>query len=78
MANEENMSVDELATEALKLSAEDRERLAFAILSSIQGELEYESEWAKEAQRRLEQLENGSVDAIPAEDVFREARERLK
>jgi len=72
------MSVEELQREALKLSAEDRERLAFAILSSIGGELEYESEWAEEADRRAREIREGRVDTVPGDEVLKEALDRLK
>lgn len=72
------MSVEELEREALKLSADDRERLALLILSSIQGELEYEAEWAAEADRRAMEIREGRVDTIPGDQVFREALDRLK
>lgn len=72
------MSVEELEREALKLTAEERERLALTILSSIQGELEFEQEWAEEADRRAREIREGRVDTIPGEQVFREALDRLK
>ena len=72
------MSVEELEREALKLSADDRERLALSILSSIQGELEYEAEWAAEADRHAMEMREGLVDTISGDQVFREALDRLK
>ena len=78
MANEEQMSIDQLATEALKLSAEEREQLAMTILSSIDDELEFESEWAAEADRRAREIREGRVDTIPGDTVLGEALDRLK
>jgi putative addiction module component (TIGR02574 family) len=72
------MSVEELEKAALNLSPEDRERLALAILSSLQGELKYESEWAVEADRRAREIRERRVDTIPADQVLREALDRLK
>lgn len=60
------------------MSADDRERLALSILSSLQGELEYEAEWAREADRLALEIRDGRVDTIPGEQVFREALDRLK
>lgn len=71
------MSVEELEREALKLSAEERERLAMSLLSSIQGELDYEAEWAEEADRRAREIREGRVETIAADQVFRELRDRL-
>ena len=33
--------------------------------------------WAEEAERRIEELDSGKVEAIPGEQVFAEIRERL-
>jgi hypothetical protein len=40
------------------------------------GEPGAEAAWAKEAERRFEELESGAVEAIPSERVFEEARSR--
>jgi hypothetical protein len=37
-----------------------------------------ETAWLEEAQRRFRELNDGVVDAIPAEEVFKSARDRLK
>jgi putative addiction module component (TIGR02574 family) len=72
------MSVEELEKEALKLPVEERERLAMSILSSLRGELKYEAEWAREAERRAREIDEGRVETIPADRVFREALDRLE
>lgn len=72
------MSVEELEREALKLSPDEREQLALSILSSIQGELDYEAEWAAEADRRAMEIREGRARTIPGDQVFREALDRLK
>jgi len=33
--------------------------------------------WAKEAERRVEEISKGSVKTIPGEEVFSKIRERL-
>lgn len=38
---------------------------------------EIDESWAREAERRVEELETGKVNAIPGEEVFREIRDRL-
>ena len=78
MANEEHMSVDELATEALKLPPQDRERLAWELLSSLESELEFEAEWIEEVERRAKEIDEGTVETIPGDQVIREALDRLK
>jgi hypothetical protein len=50
------------------------------LVSTIDDEVESDTEalWFAEAERRLEELRNGKVQGIPAEDVFRNAREAHK
>lgn len=72
------MSIEELEAEALKLPPEQRERLAEKLLSSIGPGLEYEAEWAAEADRRVKEILDGGVEPIPAKEVFREARKRIR
>ena len=72
------MSVDELEAEALKLSADDRERLAILLLSSVESKLEFEAEWIEEVERRAREIDKGVVETIPADQVLREALDRLK
>jgi hypothetical protein len=37
-----------------------------------------EAAWVDEAERRFEELESGAAAAIPSDQVFEEARSRLK
>jgi putative addiction module component (TIGR02574 family) len=76
--NERDMSVEELETEALKLPPMERERLAMKLLSSVESSLEFEAEWIQEVERRAQELDEGTVEAIPADQVIREALDRLK
>ncbi|MEN6578651.1 MAG: addiction module protein [Phycisphaerales bacterium] len=70
------MSIEELVAEVKKLSLEDRASLAKWIVESLDdlSELEIEALWTKEAERRLDELEQGLAAEIPAEDVLRRAR----
>ncbi len=70
------MSIEELVAEVKKLSLEDRAALAKWIVESLDdlSESEIEALWAKEAERRLDELGQGLVAEIPAEDVLRRAR----
>lgn len=36
------------------------------------------SDWFQEARRRADQLDNGSVEAVPSDKVMMEARARIK
>ena len=73
-------SVQNLEAAALKLPEKDRAELARVLLLSLgAAELEgSEAVWAEEAERRYEELTSGAVQAIPSEQVFHEARTRLK
>jgi putative addiction module component (TIGR02574 family) len=74
------MSIEELEAEALKLSPQARAQLAGKLLESLEGLSEEENQqlWTEEAVRRDADLEAAQDKARPAEDVFREARDKLK
>jgi putative addiction module component (TIGR02574 family) len=73
-------SLSEIEKDALRLSAEDRARLAVRLLSSLEGTAESPEEieklWIKEAERRFEELRDGGVQGIPAREVFAELRNK--
>jgi hypothetical protein len=73
------MDLEELETEALKLSPGLRARLAAKLLQSLEALSDAENErlWAEEALRRHNEMESGAAAARAAEDVFRDARSRL-
>jgi hypothetical protein len=74
------MSINELEAEALKLDPKARARLARKLLTSLEDLSEEESArlWAEEAQRRDAEMDANPDSGIPATDVFREARAKLK
>jgi putative addiction module component (TIGR02574 family) len=74
------MSIEELEAEALKLTPQARAQLAGKLLQSLEGLSEQENQqlWAEEARRRDADLEAAPDKARPADDVFREARAKLK
>jgi len=74
------MTIDELKAEALRLNPEDRAELASDLLRSLDdlSEAEVERLWVEEAMRRDANLDAGTARSIPAEQVFRDARARLK
>ncbi len=73
------MSFDELVAEVKKLSLEDRATLAKWIVESLDelSEAEIEALWVQEAERRLDELEQGLATEIPAEEVLRRARRAI-
>jgi putative addiction module component (TIGR02574 family) len=73
------MSLKELEAEIKKLNLKDRAALAKWIVESLDdlSKAEIEALWAEEAERRLDELEEGLVSEIPAEDAIRRARAAL-
>ena len=73
------MSIEELEAEALKLTPQARAQLAGKLLESLEGLSEEENQrlWAEEAQRRGADLDENPDVARPADDVFREARDKI-
>jgi putative addiction module component (TIGR02574 family) len=83
VTNEEigmSQSLPEIEKNALQLSAEDRARLAVRLLSSLEETTESPEEieklWIAEAERRFQELRDGVVQGIPAQDVFAELRNK--
>lgn len=74
------MSIEELEAAALKLEPKARARLAERLLDSLEHLSPDENArlWAEEAQRRAEALDSGSLSSHQADEVFREARARIR
>lgn len=72
------MSIEEVESAAMRLPPDERERLGEKLLSSVDTPLEFEDEWAEEADRRIEEVRNGTVKPVPGDEVLRAALERLK
>jgi putative addiction module component (TIGR02574 family) len=70
----------DLESTLLGLPAEDRARLAARLISSLEpgSDPDAEQAWLAEAERRLDELESGKVDTVPADKVFEKARSTLK
>jgi putative addiction module component (TIGR02574 family) len=70
------MSFDELVAEVKKLSLEERAALAKRIVESLDelSESEIEALWVQEAERRLDELEQGRVTEVSAEQVLRQVK----
>lgn len=61
----------QLFQEALELTDNDRATLAGLLIESLEGpeDLDVESAWAAETERRWEEIESGAVETIPWEEV---------
>jgi putative addiction module component (TIGR02574 family) len=65
-------SIDDILSEAMQLSAEDRASVARELLASLWPEPADDKAWEAEIQRREREIDAGTVDLISAEDVFDE------
>jgi putative addiction module component (TIGR02574 family) len=74
------MSTADIRDAAMKLSPEEKARLAEELLASLDApdQAEIDGACGEEAERRIDSLDAGKTKAIPADDVFRdlEARKR--
>ena len=70
----------EIQRELSELSAEDRAKLALALVESLEPEDDGDvvEAWRVEAERRYEQYKRGEVQAIPGDEVFARIRSRLR
>lgn len=70
-------SLDTIETQALKLSPQDRVRLADHLLASLYDEPEVEDAWAAEVERRIAEVEAGRMSLVPAHEAILRARQAL-
>ncbi len=67
-----------LEAEILKLVPAERALLAEHIIASLDEDNEIESAWAVEVERRVAEIESGTVVGMPFEEVIAQARAALK
>jgi putative addiction module component (TIGR02574 family) len=68
-----------LVDQLLSLPCEDRIYLLDRLIESLNAPSreEIDRAWAEEAERRIDELDSGEVQAIPGEQVFAEIRKRF-
>jgi len=73
------MSLKELEIEISKLPPKERAALARSVIESLDElrQPEIEALWIEEAERRLDELEQGLVTEMPAEEALRRARDEI-
>lgn len=66
--------------EALLLPREDRAELVEKLLQSLNTPTQAEVDrlWAEEVEKRVKEYDEGKIEAIDGEQVFKEIRDRLK
>jgi len=71
---------DELEVEVLELPAEDRADLARRLIESLDEPAvgDFEAEWIAEAERRYAAYREGVTPGRSGDEVFRDAKARLK
>ncbi len=67
-----------LEAEAMKLTPEQRARLADRLIASLFEDAETEEAWAVEIARRIAEIEAGRASVFPAADAIARARDALK
>ena len=68
-----------VAAQLLTLPAQDRARLAALLLASLEGaDNDAAAAWDDEIARRTAHLTAGTVEGVPASEVFAEVERRLK
>ena len=71
------MSIDQLMQEALSLPKDLRLQLVEKLLDSLEVDETVQSEWLIEAQKRRDDILNGSVQPIPGEEALAKVRQLL-
>jgi len=72
-------SLKDIEQQARQLAAEERAKLAEAMLESLHSPMsEVEAAWAQEIEERVAAFDRGEMQAYAAEDVFAEARRRSR
>jgi putative addiction module component (TIGR02574 family) len=67
-----SMTLAEIEAEAMKLSPREREQLADTLYVSLDDQEEIDEAWREEIARRIEEVQTGAVQLIPAEQVLAE------
>ena len=70
--------VEVLEAEAMKLTPEERARLADRLIASLSDDAEIEEAWAVEVERRIAEIEAGRAPVVPAAEAIARARDALK
>jgi putative addiction module component (TIGR02574 family) len=69
-----NTQLEALEAEALKLSAAERAAFAQVLLASLDEDVEVEEAWAREVERRIAEVEAGTVQLIPVAEALAQVR----
>lgn len=75
-----NALAEKLAEKALTLPDDDRAALIEVLLRSMNPPVRPEIDrlWAAEAEKRVQEIEDGTVTLLDGDEVFQEVRNRLR
>ncbi len=73
-------TLTDVTEQALALPADDRVVLAQRVWDSVEhfADPAVERAWMDEADRRWREIKEGKVQCVPADDVMKQARDRLR
>lgn len=72
------IKTDELIAEAVSLPVDIRTKIIEELLQSLNpSRKDIDELWAKEAEKRVEEIKTGKVKTAPGEEVFNRIRDRL-
>jgi putative addiction module component (TIGR02574 family) len=64
---------------AVRVGSSDRAEIAASLIASLdpQNDHDVDAAWALEIKQRIESIDKGEVQLVPADEVFQAMRERL-
>ena len=71
-------TIEALASEVLQLPTADRTRLLDRVVASLDADAERDAAWDDLAARRDAEIEEGTAEAVPLDDVLARLRAELQ
>jgi putative addiction module component (TIGR02574 family) len=74
-----DLQAEQVLQSALGLGPNERAEIAASLIASLdpQTDADADAAWAEEIKRRIESIDQGEAELIPADEVLRSMRERL-
>ena len=70
--------IELITTEAMKLTTDEREAVVQVLIASLEHDAQADDALAAEVERRIAEIENGTVKAIPVDEALAQIRAILK
>ncbi len=71
-------TAERLLQEAMQLTSDERELLAVELFASLDKEPGYDEAWGAEIERRMKEIDDGTVEMIPWSEVRKRMSERVR